>query len=119
MRKLLLVCLIGLPTQTSAQPYSESMADCAAVFQNAAQWVKTDVSADELMSVAIRWADAAIAQAAQEGDAMSEDALWAKIDGKTAQWEAKGGTVFFTQDFRDWSQYCRKFADHTGVRIYQ
>lgn len=119
MRQLLFTCLIALPTQTTAQPYSESMADCAAVFQNAAQWVTTDTSADELMAVAVRWADAAVRQAEQEGAGTSEDAIWEEIDAKTAEWEAKGRAVFFTQDFRDWSQYCRKFADHTGAEIYQ
>lgn len=115
MRLLLWLTVLILPTSAGSQPYSESMADCASVYQNAAQWVRTDESADKMMHAAIQWANAAVEQSHTEGKPMTSDAVWQKIDGKTARWEAKGSAVFFSQDFRDWAQYCRKFAKDRGV----
>ncbi|MFK7836132.1 MAG: hypothetical protein AB8B60_07920 [Sulfitobacter sp.] len=117
MKKLLLSTALIVPTAAHTQPFSESMADCAALYQNAAQWVNTDESADRLMFAATNWADAAIKQARAEGQLTTSDAIWQKIDSKTESWEAKGQGVFFSQDFRDWTQYCRKFAKDRGVRI--
>lgn len=117
MRTLLLAIALILPTSTGAQPYSESMVDCASVYQNAAQWVNSDESADKLMHAAIHWAEAALAQSKAEGAPVSSDVIWQRIDGKTEKWEAKGGAVFFSQEYRDWTQYCRKFAKARGVSI--
>lgn len=117
MRRLLFATVFVMPTAAGTQPFSESMADCASLYQNAAQWVKTDESADKMMYAAIQWADAAVVQSKAEGNAVSSDAIWQRIDGKTEKWEAKGGRVFFSQEFRDWAQYCRKFAKDRGVRI--
>lgn len=118
MRVLYLLPVLFLPlTAQAQQPYSESMADCAALYQNAAQWMDTDDSADRLMHAAIQWADAAVAQATKEGRATTLERVWEQIDRKTEDWEEKGQTVFFTQEFRDWTQYCRSFAQAQGVRI--
>ncbi|MGC1504120.1 MAG: hypothetical protein WA782_08245 [Sulfitobacter sp.] len=109
--------MLMAPSSAGAQPYSESMIDCASVYQNAAQWVRTDESADKMMFAAIQWADAAVAQSYSEGNPVTSDAIWQKIDGKTEKWEAKGSAVFFSQDFRDWARYCRKFAKDRGVSV--
>ncbi|MBB4173429.1 hypothetical protein [Sulfitobacter noctilucicola] len=117
MRFLIVAGVLCTASAASAQPYSESMADCASVYQNAAQWVRTDESADKLMQAAIQWAEAAVRQSEIEGKPTSIDAVWDRIDVKTDAWEQKGSGVFFSEDFRDWTQYCRKFAKHTKVRI--
>ncbi len=109
--KLFSVVLISLlASPAAAQPFSESMAECAALYQNAAQWVRSDEAVEKLMFATRRWAEAAIAQADAEGIADAENAMWAMIDRKTGEWEAKGATVFATDDFRDWTDYCRAFA---------
>ncbi len=118
MRKLLIAGItLLIPTGTAAQPFSDSMADCAAIYQNAAQWVETDEAADRLMLAATRWAEAAITQARAEGVVQAENSVWTHIDNKTDQWEEKGQTVFFSQEFRDWTQYCRAFAKDRGIAI--
>lgn len=117
LRKLAISLALITPSATQAQPYSESMADCASVYQNAAQWVRTDESAEKLMVVARRWHAAAVAQSQAEGRRISETAMWDKIDSKTEEWEAKGAVFAFSEEFRDWTSYCRKFAKHTGVEI--
>lgn len=116
MRKLVLL-LIALPGLVTAQPYSESMTDCAALYQNMAQTVPSEQESYRLMYAANKWAEAAVVQAKTEGRSVTQDAAWAEIDGKTDAWEAKGKLFFFSQEFRDWAAYCRKFAKHTGVAI--
>ncbi|MEP5727897.1 MAG: hypothetical protein ABJL67_00845 [Sulfitobacter sp.] len=117
MKQLLLSGVLIFPTAANTQPFSESMAECAALYQNAAQWVNTDESADKLMFAAISWADAALIEAQSEGPSATSDAIWQLIDRKTTRWEAKGEGVFFSQDFRDWTQYCRKFAKERGMEV--
>lgn len=117
MRHLLIATAFVIPCAAAAQPYSQSMLDCASVYQNAAQWVNTDESADKLMHAATKWADAAVLQFKAEGKGVTLDAVWGSIDEKTEKWEAKGSEVFFSQDFRDWTQYCRKFAKDRGISI--
>lgn len=114
---LVLLALPALPAVATAQPYSESAADCAAVYQNAAQWVETDASAEKLMVAARIFVDAAVTQADREGRRLNTDAAWTLVDGKTAEWEAKGAAVVFTKEFRDWTSYCRSFAGHLGIDI--
>ena len=119
MRLFLAITALLIPTMASAQPYSHSMADCAGIYQNAAQWVDTDESANKLMHAVTQWADAAVTQARAEGISSPEERMWQRIDSKTSEWETKGAGVFFTQDFRDWMQYCRSFAQDRGLSIQQ
>ena len=116
MRKSVLIPVLAcLPLAAATQPYSESMADCAAQFQNAAQWMRDADRADALIARTRIWHGAAVAQSAREGRKTSDDAMWAKVDAKTEALEAKGGMYFFSEEFRDWTAYCRSFAKHTGV----
>lgn len=109
--------VLGLVGTAQAQPFSESMADCAAQMQNAAQWVQSQDKSDALIYAARQWADAAQAQAEAEGASLSDSQLWTKIDGKTEVIEEKGMAYFLTQDWRDWASYCRKFAKSRGIKI--
>lgn len=98
-----------------AQPYSESMADCAALHQNAAQWVQSDETAERLMGAANAWAAAAVAQAEREGRTIPKATMWEKIDAKTDAWEAKGPQLFQSSEFADWTAYCKRFARNQGI----
>jgi hypothetical protein len=108
-----LLCL--LPAGAVAQPFSESMADCAALHQNAAQWVQSDATADRLMLGARVWAEAAMLQSRAEGRDSDEETILAIVDGKTKTWEAKGAAFFLGQEFKDWMAYCRSFAKNRGI----
>lgn len=116
-RQFVIALALVAPGQVQAQPYSESMADCAALYQNAAQWVRRDDRAEKLMIAARTWHAAAVKQARAEGRALSDDAMWNKIDRKTAAWEEKGARFVFSEEFLDWTRYCAKFAKHTGTKI--
>lgn len=117
MRKFLFILPLILPTSVASQPYSESMAECASLYQNAAQWVRTDDMADRLMKAAIQWADAAVTQADAEGRPTDTDVMWQRIDSRTQAWEAMGQGVFSTENFRDWDSYCKSFARARGIRL--
>ena len=117
MRKLAFGLVVLSPAMAVAQPFSESMADCAAQMQNAAQWVQSQDKSDALIYAARQWADAAQTQAGTEGNPLTDAQLWAKIDGKTKAIEAKGMSYFLTQDWRDWAAYCRKFAKAQHVSL--
>ncbi|MEW9919664.1 hypothetical protein AB2B41_08620 [Marimonas sp. MJW-29] len=117
MKARFIIFAFALPTAATAQSYSESMADCASFYQNAAQWVRTDEKAEQIMANTRKWHAAAVTQARAEGRPVTADAMWDKINAKTDAWEAKGLGFAFTQEFRDWASYCRKFAKHTGVDL--
>ncbi|MEO1239044.1 MAG: hypothetical protein AAFW64_05165 [Pseudomonadota bacterium] len=91
------------------------MADCAALHQNAAQWVRSDDASDRLMGAARAWAAAAVAQAEREGRSIPQSAMWEQIDAKTDAWEAKGAQLFHSTEFADWTAYCQSFAQNQGI----
>lgn len=116
MRQFVFILFTGLASvPAAAQPFSESMADCAALHQNAAQWVQSERTAQQLMVAARAWAVAAVAQAKREERSIPEAAMWDKIDAKTADWEAKGAQAVRTKEFEDWTAYCRSFAQDQGI----
>ena len=115
MKNALVALALAIPAAGTAQPYSESMADCASLFQNAAQWVQTDELSDRLMYSAVQWHAAAVSQAKTEGDTISDAGMWDKVDAKTEVWEAKGAGFMLTEEFRDWSSYCKSFAKHMNI----
>ncbi|SIO12579.1 hypothetical protein [Vannielia litorea] len=106
-----------LPGTGGAQPFSTSMAECAALHQNAAQWVEGEAEAAALMRVHAGWRDAAIAQAEAEGIADAPARMGALIDDRTGDWEARGLRLFLSREFRDWMDYCRAFAAHRGLGL--
>lgn len=113
----LALMVLAIPSMLTAQPYSTSMADCAALHQNAAQWVKTDESAQRLMQRARAWHSASIAQAQAEGIRDADTVMVRMMDDKTAAWEARGAVFFFSEEYRDWTSYCRSFARHLGLQM--
>ncbi|WP_342075282.1 hypothetical protein [Yoonia sp. SS1-5] len=115
MRTTWIILAGMLAAPAAAQSYSESMAECAAIHQNAAQWVRSDDAVEKLLIATRRWAEAAIMQAEVEGIADPENVIWAMIDRKTGEWEAKGPDVFTTEEFHDWVAYCRAFGQEFGI----
>ena len=104
-----------LPAAVAAQPFSKSMAQCAALHQNAAQWVPSDDLAAQLMQIAVIWADASKTQSAKEGQDVTLDQVWDVIDAQTEIWEAEGAVFMFSEEFHDWSAYCKSFANNQGI----
>lgn len=116
MRKFVLTFILfcgAVPAK--AQPFSESMADCAALYQNAAQFVRSEADSEKLMVAARAWAQAAVEQYAKEGSPKDQASVWRLIDIKTGEWEAKSPGVFQDQEFHDWSAYCLSFGRAQGI----
>lgn len=117
MRKLALILTVCAPGAAMSQPFSQSMTDCAALYQAISQMIRSEQDAYRLMYSVNKWADAAVVQAKAEGKSTDFETTWAEIEQKTTKWEERGKTFYFTQEFRDWAAYCRKFAKHAGVEI--
>lgn len=116
MVRILALCTALCPSLANSQPFSESMMDCAALYQNAAQFVETPESADRLRERSRIWASHALAQTAREGLPLSFPALMQRIDDKTSEWEAKSPSVFLKEEFRDWTAYCKAFGRSQGIK---
>ena len=112
---LLAAALLLSPTALMAQPYSESMADCASVYQNAARWMPSEEHANSMTYAAQQWHAAAVKQSHTEGREMTETAMWEKVDAKTKRWESKGALFPLSEEFNDWATYCQSFAGHVNV----
>ncbi len=118
MRRVPLILLAcALATPATAQPYSASMAQCAALMQNAAQWVESDENADRLMAATRSWHKAAIARAKAEGVQEAQRRMTEVMDRQTALWEAEGAAFFYTEEFRDWTSYCKAFAKAQNIDL--
>lgn len=116
MRCLLFACATLVPPTAVAQPFSESMMDCAALYQSAAQFVSTEANSEKLIYLSRQWAQKAISQTSAEGSPQSEATVMHQIDAKAKAWEAKGASVFMAEEFRDWTAYCKAFGRTQGIR---
>jgi len=117
MRPFILGLFVLSPIQGMAQPFSESMMDCAAVYQSSAQFVTSEQATQKLLKATRQWAETALDQSCAEGNDVEMSSVWDRIDEKAALWEAKGPTVVFTEEYRDWMKYCRSFARSRGIKI--
>lgn len=117
MRPFLLGLFIVAPLSVSAQPFSESMMDCAAIYQSSAQFVTSEQATQKLLKATRAWAESAFDQSCAEGNDVEMMSVWDRIDEKAAVWEAKGPKVVFTEEYRDWTNYCRSFARSRGIKL--
>lgn len=114
-----LLCLSGQPG-LAQQPYSESLVDCASLYTISNRAFPERATSEkgaklQEMERVLLWA--AIEQAQKEGHA---DALSHVNDlsaRKAAHWDSKGLRFIFSDEFRDWMSYCRKFTAHLGIDL--
>ena len=78
---------------------------------------KSEAKAEQIMTVVRTWAKSAVLQTSAEGAPLDEATVWARIDAKTAEWEARGPTFFATEEFGDWVGYCQKFGKSRGLDV--
>ena len=106
-----------LATSALAQPYSTSMAQCAALTRNAAQWVTSDESVARLMAATRLWQRAAVSRAQTEGVPNASAQVAQVMARQSREWEQGGAAFFYTQEFVDWTNYCRKFAKDQKINL--
>ena len=115
----LMVILAATPVQ-AGQPISESLVDCGTLFDlsNRAfpERRETEKGAS-LAHASDQFLTAAREQARAEGRASPERYVEDMIGTKEENWDGKGLSYVFSQDFRDWIQYCRSLSDHLGVDL--
>lgn len=105
------------PAQAS-QPISESMADCAGIMRTMAGWVTDPVAGDAMLALSDRWLEASIEQARAEGAHYPAFYAIAMQDEAISEWEERGRTAVFTEDFDDWGEYCRALSADRDLNIY-
>ena len=103
------------PAPGHSQPYSDSMADCTGLALAAAHHLQTPDRKAFAEQTAAMWIDAAIAQAKSEGRTTAEAQMAARADATRAAWLEDGVMMPFSENFRDWTSYCRKFGRAQGV----
>lgn len=117
MKKFCIFAVLVWPIASHGQPYSQSMAQCAGLTHLLSEWVNDPERSYMAEYAAGVWANAAVIQAEQEG--VSDAATYVRnfSDATYAEWEAKGQITVFSEDFKDWTAYCRKFGDHMGLTL--
>ena len=118
MRRLVIAFLMLIGSTASAQPFSQSMAECAGLHDTLSQLTNERVTRLRADAVAIGWAEAAVLRADAEGQSKPEDFVARHRSAKAQEWRRKGVFIILSEDFRDWISYCRSFADHMDLDIY-
>ncbi len=110
-----LAVILAVAGPVAAQPFSQSMAQCAGLFEGVRNVISKPGNLEKLDAAAAAFSVAAVEQARAEGQADPE-AWVAQHQGEMrTEWEAYGGLAAFSQDFVDWVDYCRSFADDRGI----
>ncbi|MEL7179014.1 MAG: hypothetical protein AAFN63_04205 [Pseudomonadota bacterium] len=113
MRKLSIattIILLWLSAPLAAQPFSKSMAECAGLYAFGRDFIEREDTIHLLEYGQAKWMNAAIVQAQSEGVADPSPYVEAAMTAKYEEWNARGITVVFTEEFGDWMDYCRSFA---------
>ena len=120
MARLFIAAMCFLLVAKSApagQPIYESMVECGAIYTASAEIIRSKPKKQMLGNAAKIWRAAAVREvsAARMPDAPSYVAL---MHGeKLRQWRGKGARVALTQEYRDWTSYCRSLAGSRGLNL--
>ncbi|EBA11311.1 hypothetical protein [Roseobacter sp. CCS2] len=107
---IITVLALGIAGPVVAQPFSKSMAECAGLYAFGHDNVQSDDALHLLEYGQAKWMNAAIVQAQGEGVSDPRDYVEAAMTAKYEEWNARGVTAVFTEEFSDWMDYCRSFA---------
>lgn len=110
-----LLAVIAGPSD--AQPFSQSMAECAGLISAGRAWVEQAENADRLLQIETLWLSAAYVQAQSEGTTEPRAVVAQIFEAKRAEWVAKGRTAVFSPHYKDWSDYCRAFGRDQGIKL--
>jgi hypothetical protein len=110
-----LAVILSVAGPVAAQPFSQSMAQCAGLFEGVRNVISKPENLAKLDAAARAFSQAAVVEARAEN--REDPAAWVAQHQSEmrAEWEAYGGLAAFSQDFIDWTGYCRAFADDRGI----
>lgn len=116
-KSFLLLAFCVAPLSGQAQPYSTSMAQCAGIFDAMSQLVTSPENQKKVATVSAAYLDSARAQAVREGVEDPDKVVDATFTTTSDEWARKGARAVFSQDYRDWTAYCRSFAKDQGIEF--
>jgi hypothetical protein len=90
---------------------------CGALYAVASGWVRDEAPRERLLIAADAFAAEAETEAGREGRADPPGYVDVTWGAKCEEWSGKGAAYAFSQDFRDWTSYCRALAGHKGIRL--
>ncbi|MEL7214012.1 MAG: hypothetical protein AAGK92_15210 [Pseudomonadota bacterium] len=102
----------------AGQPYSESLMDCAALMDMSNRMNSERANHGNglvLSRIAEALEKAAYNQSLDEGRDNPGAYLEQLKSDKVTHWDAKGVSFVFSDEFKDWMAYCRKFSAHLGI----
>ena len=117
MKQMLFATLLVVAGPVAAQPFSKSMAECAGLYAFGRDHIGTDEVAHLLEFGQAKWMNAAILRAQTEGMAEPASYVDAAMMAKYEEWKAKGVLSVFTEEFGDWMDYCRSFANAQDIDL--
>lgn len=112
-----LTLAVALAAPVSAQPFSQSMAQCAGLYEAVETFISRADRRAQLAEAAAKFGAAALAQAKAEGQGDPEGWVAEHRDAMRADWAARGRLSALSEEYRDWTAYCYKFARDRGISV--
>ena len=112
-----LVLTLLLSGPELAQPFSQSMAQCAGLYDAVGGFLSRPDRKAKLAVAAAAFGAAAVAEARTEGQDDPEGWVQGHRDAMRADWETRGKWSAFSAEYRDWTAYCAKFAKDRGIDL--
>lgn len=117
MRFLVVALTLCAGSAQAQQAYSKSMAECAGLFAFGADNVSDRGAVRIFEHGQARWIAAAAVQAQAEGVADPKGTVRAQMRAKQDEWQSGGLLIVLSDEFEDWIDYCRAFADAQGIDL--
>ncbi|MDF0597074.1 hypothetical protein [Psychromarinibacter halotolerans] len=119
MRFVIIAMLLVATPSGAGQPYSQSLAQCAALMDLSNRRAPDRRSGGKGMRMTAArdaYYAAAVAQAAREGHGDGLKRVAALYADAAADWDGRGMLFVFSEEAQDWFRYCGKLAAHLGFQ---
>ena len=116
---LSLLLIVSSAEVSAKQPISESLVDCATIFS---MTTRAFPERNTAKSAALKSAEKTLLAEAEnkaraEGNANAPMYVAALANKKQQKWDARGVNFIFSDEFRDWTSYCRSLSKHLGIEL--
>jgi len=112
---LFLAVIVGGATPLAAQPDSQTLAQCAGLFEAVQTVVPEHENIAKIKAAAVAFSEAAVEQARAEGQDDPEGWVQTHQGDMRADWGAYGGLKVFSEEFVGQVDICRSFAGDHGI----
>lgn len=108
---------LALAGPARAQPFSQSMAQCAGLYGGLTDKVTFPDRKATLRAFEAIYYEAALNEAQAEGQSDPETWVDTHYTAAFDDWAERPLAVAVSQDFIDWAAYCAKFAKSRGIDL--